>query len=197
MTFYSQRSMALFAIIAAPVVARYLTAVWEDLKAAPIGLWLARLQGASDSKPLPGRLTKVINLAIVALIFTLILFRAFTLSLSVMVHQTYPKAAVNWIMENQPAAQMFNSYNWGGYLTWDLETYPVFIDGRADLYGDEIIGQWWSIIRASDQSLELLDEWEVRFVLLEPDWPIVSALADQNWELLYQDDLSVVFGKGD
>ena len=132
---------------------------------------------------------------IVSLIFVLILFRAFTLSLPVMVYQTYPKAALNWITENQPQSQMFNSYNWGGYLTWDLRNDPVFIDGRADLYGDEIIGQWWSIIRATDEGFDLLDHWNINFVLLEPDWPIVEALKDENWSVRFEDNISVVLEK--
>ena len=193
MTFYSQRSMVLFAIIAAPVAARYLAVVWEDLKSAPIGLWMAHLQGNSTNKPLPVRLTKIINLTIISLIFAgLILFRAFTLSLPMMVYQTFPKAAVDWIDESQPQDQMFNSYNWGGYLTWDLRDYPVFIDGRADLYGDEIIGQWWQIINATDEGFDLLDQWDVNFVLLEPDWPIVEALENESWSVQYKDDISVV-----
>ena len=28
----------------------------------------------------------------------------------------------------------YNSYNWGGYLIW--RGLPVFVDGRADVYGD-------------------------------------------------------------
>lgn len=192
MTLYSQRSMALFAIIAAPVAARYLTYAWEDWKSAPIGLWLARLQGSSAGKPLPGRMTKIINLTIVSLIFASALFRAFTVSLPVMIYQTFPKAALTWIAENQLQREIFNSYNWGGYLTWDLAEYPVFIDGRADLYGDEIIGQWWQIINATDEGFDLLDQWEVNFVLLEPDWPIIEALKDENWSVQYKDNISVI-----
>ena len=186
--------MVLFAIVAAPVAARYLAVVWEDWKSAPIGQWLARIQTSSGNKPLPGRLTKILNLTLVALIFAVALFREYTISLPVMVYQTYPKAAVEWIEENQPPGQMFNSYNWGGYLTWDLRNYPVFIDGRADLYGDEIIGQWWQIINATDDSFALLDQWDVKFVLVEPHWPIVKALQAQHWATLFQDDVSVLLG---
>jgi hypothetical protein len=195
MTFYSQRSMPLFAIVAAPVATRYLAVVWEDWKSAPIGLWLTRLQRNSASKSLPGGLTKIINLTIVALIFTAALIWTFSVSLPVMVYQTYPKAAVSWIEENQLQGQMFNSYNWGGYLTWDLQAWPVFIDGRADLYGDEIIGQWWQIVNATDEGFALLDQWDVNFVLLEPHWAIISALQAQDWSVLYQDDLSILLAR--
>lgn len=192
MTFYSQRSMVLFAIIAAPVAARYLAIVWEDLKLAPIGIWVTRMLGSSASKPLPNRITKIINLAIVALLFILVLIRAFTISLPTMVYQTFPKPAITWFEKVQPQREMFNSYNWGGYLTWDLTEYPVFIDGRADLYGDEIIGQWWQIVNATDEGFTLLDQWEINFILLEPTWPIVGALKNKSWVVQYEDDISVI-----
>lgn len=192
MTFYSQRSMPLFAVVAAPVAARYLAAAWEDWKSAPIGLWLSSLQSNSANKPLSSRLTKVINLTLVSLIFAAALFRAFTVSLPMMVYQTFPKPAVTLIKENHPPGQMFNSYNWGGYLTWDLGEYPVFIDGRADLYGDEMIGQWWQIINATDEGVVLLDQWDINFVLLEPHWPIVKVLQDEGWQVLFKDAISIL-----
>ena len=32
---------------------------------------------------------------------------------------------------------LFNSFSWGGFLTWYLPQYPVAIDGRTDLYGPD------------------------------------------------------------
>lgn len=195
MTFYSQRSLALFVIIAAPVAARYLSFAWDDWKQAPIGKWLSCLQIGSANRPLPIRLTKNINLLIVALILAATLVRAYALSLPVIIDQNFPKDAVNWVKTNHPQPKMFNSYNWGGYLIWELPDYPVFIDGRADLYGDEITGQWWEIVNGTDRALALLDEWDVSFVLLEPDWPIEPILQLQGWLVLYQDDYSTILGR--
>lgn len=192
---YAQRNIALFAVIAAPVIVRYLSPVWDDLKSAPVGLKLERLQRTSAGKPIANRFTKTINLSVAALLFTVILLRAYTLSLPVFIHQRYPQAAINWIKANHPKSQMFNAYNWGGYLSWQLDEYPVFIDGRTDLYGDEIVSQWWSIIRATDESFDLLDQWEVNFVLLEPSWPIVEALKNENWSVQYEDNISVILEK--
>ena len=33
--------------------------------------------------------------------------------------------------------ELFNHFNWGGYLIWTLREYPVGIDGRTNLYGEE------------------------------------------------------------
>ena len=33
-----------------------------------------------------------------------------------------------------------NHYNWGGYFIWKLyPQYRVFMDGRADVYGDALM----------------------------------------------------------
>jgi hypothetical protein len=49
--------------------------------------------------------------------------------------------------------RMFNSYNWGGYLLWELPEYPVFIDGRTDLYDDELVEEWLRVVRAARLTL--------------------------------------------
>jgi len=53
--------------------------------------------------------------------------------------QTYPVAASNYIREHQLPQPLFNSYEWGGFLSWYLPEYPVAIDGRAGLYDDDFI----------------------------------------------------------
>ena len=49
----------------------------------------------------------------------------------------YPVAAADYIREHQLPAPLFNSFPWGGFLTWYLPEYPVAIDGRTDLYGPD------------------------------------------------------------
>jgi len=62
---------------------------------------------------------------------------------------TFPKAAVDFIQINNMEGNIFNSYGWGGYLIWRL--YPdhfIFIDGRADVYGDQFLINYINIYRA-------------------------------------------------
>jgi hypothetical protein len=106
-----------------------------------------------------------------------------------------PMKAVEWIRANQVEGQMFNAYNWGGYLQWELPEYPVFIDGRADLYGEKTISDWWSVVNATDHGLAVLDSWQVNFVILEPGWPILEKLAQNGWHVLYKDDIAIVMGR--
>jgi hypothetical protein len=189
---YAQRSMALFAIAAAPVAARYLNVWWQDAAVTPLGVFVNSLQEGEVNKPLPKGFARLINLAVVSALLAACLYRAYQLSRPDIVHQSYPKAAVEWIESNQPEGRMLNTYNWGGYLTWALPSYPVFIDGRADLYGDELIQAWWRIVNAEAGASALLDSYEIQFVFLEPGWPIAEALSSQGWVSAYEDGQSLI-----
>jgi hypothetical protein len=90
---------------------------------------------------------------------------------------------------------MFNSYNWGGYLMWTLRDYPVFVDGRTDLYSDEIINQWLQVVNAKNGWQTVLDKWDINLILIEPTWPIVKVLPNAGWKIFYQDNTAVLFGR--
>jgi len=109
--------------------------------------------------------------------------------------ETFPKAAVDWIEENQPEGNLFNSYGWGGYIIWRLyPQYLVYIDGRADVYGDKFIYAYTDVYRAQPGWEQALDKQAVRLVLVEPESGLASALRQSsNWEIAYEDQISVVF----
>jgi hypothetical protein len=109
--------------------------------------------------------------------------------------QNMPVDAVAYIRDNSPPGRLFNSYNWGGYLLWELPEYPVFIDGRTDLYNDEVIDQWLQVVRAEPGWQQTLDRWGVRLILLEPGMPVVAHLRSAGWRSLYEDQQAVVFSR--
>lgn len=87
---------------------------------------------------------------------------------------------------------MLNSYNWGGYLIWALPEYPVFVDGRTDLYDDDLLTQYLAAVRAEPNWREVLQRWEIGVVLLEPNAPLVTLLRQQGWQTAAADELSVI-----
>ena len=109
------------------------------------------------------------------------------------IKKTMPVEAVNIIKLNKPSGQLFNSYNWGGYLIWALPEYPVFIDGRTDLYNDEIISQWLQVVQAEDGWQQILDRWGVKLIILEPDRPVIAQLDSNGWKRIYTDNTAVVY----
>ena len=106
-----------------------------------------------------------------------------------------PVGAVEYIRENEPDGRLFNAYNWGAYLLWALPEYPVFVDGRTDLYDDEVIGEWLRVVRAEPGWEEVLEEWEVGFVLIEPGYPIATSLESAGWNKAFEDETAVVLVK--
>jgi hypothetical protein len=187
MAFVSQRSMGPFVIVAVPVAIESLTSAWSE--------WVfivARPPKTRPSGTVSTLFAVVLNLLILGFLAGVTILRAYTVSTAQQVHHGYPLQAVEAIRLHQPQAQIFNSYNWGGYLQWELPAYPVFIDGRADLYGEQIINDWWSVVNGTEQGLRLLDSLQVNFVLLEPGWPILDKLGQRGWHTLYEDETAVV-----
>lgn len=187
MAFISQRSIGPFVVVVMPVVIHSLTTVWQEWSSL-----LSRLRSRRPSNSVSPGFAVVLHLLMLAFFASLTLFRAYSVSTNQKVHAGLPQNAVEAIRANEPEVQMFNSYNWGGYLQWELPEYPVFIDGRADLYGEQTIHDWWRIVNGTGEGIQLLDSWNINFVLLEPGWPILEELEQRGWRTLYEDDIAVV-----
>jgi hypothetical protein len=87
---------------------------------------------------------------------------------------------------------VFNSVRFGGYLM--LEDVPTFVDGRADLFGDAFLQRYVAATRAIGNWLpELLDQYAVRWTLLEPSAPAVGLLGHlPGWRQIYADPYTVI-----
>jgi hypothetical protein len=108
-----------------------------------------------------------------------------------------PAKAVQFIQENKPAGPLFNSYNWGGYLIYKLwPDYPVYIDGRTDLYDDVFIRRYLDVAAGNEGWQQALDEDRINLVLIESDGTLARFLkADPAWSTLYQDKMATVFAR--
>jgi hypothetical protein len=183
LTFVAQRNIALFAIAAAPLLSEWINAFIQTLP---------QKAEHSASRALNPRLASTINGLLILVLGLTALGNLYLVSQPERVDRNYPVDAVKWIRDNQPAGRLFNSYNWGGYLLWTLPEFPVFIDGRADLYGDDLINQWHDVVNAEENAASILDAWDVNVILLEPHWPIVDILEERGWDTTYQDEQAVI-----
>ncbi len=188
MALTAARNIALFALALAPVLARHAEGLRRDVVA-----WLPQRTPRTTS-PHPK-----INLALVGLAALVAFSKAGVMALpkvnAVLTAQSFPVAAVQYLETNHPPGRLFNDYNWGGYLLWAAPDYPVFVDGRTDLYGDDIIAQWARVMAAQPGWQAVLDYWDVRLVLVRPEAPLASALPAAGWHILYRDHASVLYGR--
>lgn len=191
MSLLAARNIPLFALVAAIIVSRYAEPWLKD--AAKVVRW----KPTTRKKELAWQ--RWLNVAIFAIFAMLVAFRATTLfpasANSAAITEKMPVGAVGYLQDNQPAGQLFNSYNWGGYLLWNLRDYPVYVDGRTDLYDEGLLNEWVDIVSAKDGWQSKLEEWGVNLVLIEPTWPLNKVLAYEDWIILYQDEVSVLYGR--
>jgi hypothetical protein len=113
-------------------------------------------------------------------------------SIAKTVRREVPVDAVAFLSQNPGWGHLLNSYNWGSYLLWYLPSYPVFVDGRTDLYGDDLLNQYLTVVYARAGWQDVLNSWDIHVVLLEPSAPILQILIHQGWRLQYRDDQSVI-----
>lgn len=108
--------------------------------------------------------------------------------------QQYPAAAVNFLVSHPPAGPVFNAYNWGGYLIWKLHPeLRVFIDGRANVYGDSFMEGFASAYEVKNDWQAVLRRWDIVTVVVPVDAPLAVALRQQKiWKTVYQDGQAVV-----
>ena len=77
-----------------------------------------------------------------------------------------------------------------------MPDYPVAIDGRNDLYGEELDKLLYASQNSDSGYLTDLFLNEAGVVLLAADMPLAQALtADPRFQLVYQDSLAVVFAR--
>jgi hypothetical protein len=190
MSLLAGRNIALFALAVPPVLTRHAAPIFES-----ISRWFA--VRFSTGYTIRGK-QPFLNVMILGLVLLVTLVKAATIFPRQVNEQAFkdklPIDAVQYLKTNQKPGRIFNSYNWGGYLIWSLPEYPVFIDGRTDLYDDELIFEWLSIMRAEQGWKEALDRYQVGTILIESKMPLARILAEnQGWRLVYQDDLAVVY----
>jgi hypothetical protein len=109
----------------------------------------------------------------------------------------FPVEACDFIRTNQLPGPLFNTYSWGGFLIWYLPEYPVAIDGRLNLYGDEINDRYFKVTSGTQLFETDPDFTRARTILLERNAPMTKALTtlpvlQAQFRVVYQDDLAIV-----
>ncbi len=191
MALLAGRNVPLFALAAPLALTRH---------AAPALAVLGRALGIHPSPPRrAGKLQSRLNWTILIVLALAVMLRTAAYlpesASRAEFERSLPLRAVEFLRAERPQGRLFNSYNWGGYLLWALPEYPVFIDGRTDLYNDEIVETWLQVMRGDAGWEKTLDDWAVHLILVEPGAPLARLLETSGWRLLYQDEVSVLYSR--
>lgn len=113
-----------------------------------------------------------------------------------------PEAAAAFIQAQQPPAPLFNPYEYGGYLGWALgRQYRLFYDPRSMDNG--VYAQYMEA--REGRYAEVFARYDVRSVVFYLFTPVLNTvptlvlalLADPQWDVIYQDRLSVILSRHD
>ena len=102
----------------------------------------------------------------------------------------------DFIIANRFSGRMYNQINDAGYLIWRLspEYHKVFTDSRYDIFGgrfmrqEQIIQNGIDIKRYPEDATwdELLEKWNVNFILISADAQVNPLLKESGkWKLVY------------
>jgi len=110
----------------------------------------------------------------------------------------FPVKACDYIQANRLPPPLFNAYSWGSFLTWYLPQYPVVVDSRIELYGNDILSSYFDVVGGK----ELLESdpmvARAGTLLLERESAMAKALTNlpglsAQYRLVYSDDIASVF----
>ena len=184
----SIRNIPLFSIVAIPVLSRHLLGLFEGTA------WYPLFSGqTADSAP--NRMMSSLSWFVLVLVFIgLIVFSTEQLGYTEeIINRDFPVAAVDWLKsEGLDEARIFNEYGWGGYLIW--REVPVFIDGRADLYGDELIYFYMQTYTQQPDWREPLNAYNVEYLLLNSNGGLRTLIDEvEEWRPIYEDELAIIY----
>jgi len=192
---FAARNIGLYGLLTVPALARYAYAAWGHY--LPAGARTAVYPQSGVTRQRPAQVW--INWLLLALITLAALVKLGVAlapsSVAQVEEDTLPYGAVRFIQAESPPGPLFNSYNWGGYLIFKLwPEYPVYIDGRTDLYDDTFIRRYLNVVVAGNDWAQTLDEDGINLVLIESDSALAKFLrCDLTWAEAYRDEMATVF----
>jgi len=106
----------------------------------------------------------------------------------------FPRDAVNYMQRNNIKGRLFNTYDFGGYLEWNAPAVRTFADGRTDIFVYNGVFRDYLKIRGIEQPFEILDKYNIEYILCEPNKPL-SYLLDHSpqWETVYADSVAKLY----
>ncbi len=190
------RHIPIFVLMAAPGIAAALPATGRTRvsKSARRGA-PARPHMSRRSRFLP-----MFNAAVLILMagFAIVNWVSLARNQDARVSERFPESAVSFLRAGHYPERIFVYYDWGGYAIWKLHPeYHVFVDGRADLYGDDLLRQFQTLVEIRTGWRDLLDRWQVEAILVPPSCALAQALLlDPNWQVASSDSKAILLLRG-
>ncbi|OGM16574.1 hypothetical protein A2V55_00040 [Candidatus Woesebacteria bacterium RBG_19FT_COMBO_37_29] len=113
----------------------------------------------------------------------------------------YPCKAVDFIKKNNfQGVNVFSSYEWGGFLEWQLPNYKFFVDGRTPAWktpeGKSPYTVYLEIIQSQPGYQKRLEKYQTDWLLIGANTFLDFELQkniNTPWTEIYRDNISVIY----
>jgi hypothetical protein len=194
MALYSARHVSLFAIIVAPLLLKSSENALRNLPAPLINFYELRNRNLTA---IDGKVTGYLwpSLAIM-LIVGLALGGNLRFGFN---EKRFPVAAVEFIMRENITGNMFNDDEFGDYIIFAAwPKYRVFMDGRSDMYGENLGAPYLRVINAQRGWKDVLSQYKIDWIIFDTDSALSAALREQvDWHAVYSDNVATIFIRKD
>lgn len=149
-------------------------------------------EGVAKTSPAAGEGRSVMTLTAAA-IAALVVVRA-ALPVTLPYNESNPWkliAAIPMPLRTEP---VLNGYVMGGPLI--LSGIRPYVDGRSDMYGDQLIVDYKRITEGDTSTLEAaVRRWNIRWAILPPRYKKLVALLDRSpeWRRVYADEVGAIY----
>jgi hypothetical protein len=112
--------------------------------------------------------------------------------------QSFPVKACDYIASKKLSPPLFNEYSFGSFLTWYLPEYPVVVDSRVELYGEDILAKYFDVVGGQERLDSDPRVSRAGTLLLQRNSAMAKALKNlpalrAQYRLVYSDELADVF----
>jgi hypothetical protein len=206
MALLSARHIPLYALIVVPIVVRHLTEYMESIeKVHDLKGWVQKVTGwfrgySANITQFENQFRGVVYpILAVAILVLISLNHGKLFAIQVMDKNfdpdKFPVAASEFIDKLNMKGNLFTTDQWGGYLIYRFyPRYPVFFDGRSDMYGEEIMKDYLKLVNLEYDWKSVIDKFKIDWMLLPFDVPLPAALKDlREWKVVYDDHHAIIF----
>lgn len=188
----SARHIPLFIVMTLPLTGLALTEAWTQFSTGkPRSSMAGVLRDISDKTT--GNLQQI-SIWTAAIVVGVALFTSSKNWPKDLSTKYFPVAVAREYAGELASNRVFTTDQWGDYLLWT--GYPkqrVFIDGRSDFFGDEIGGDYLTILEGRTGWREAMERYKVNMVLVPPDTPLLQLISyNPNWRVIHRDSQAVL-----
>ena len=107
----------------------------------------------------------------------------------------YPVHAISYLKANPCKGNLFNSYNFGGFLIWQLPNTKVYIDGRMPSWryeGKDYMATYNQVLTEKSVRDTEFSRFDIRCAVIENTSPLYSELRREGWNIKSTDNTTSV-----